>query len=81
MSAYVLDMMAQIRSCINNVPETFEQFIEIFLSSIPKNFRRVDLVADTYPDISIKSEERENRNSPSKIIIDSIKSKIPEDVN
>ena len=59
MSAYVLDMMAQIRSCINNVPETFEQFIEIFLSSIPKNFRRVDLVADTYPDVSIKSEERE----------------------
>ena len=59
MSAYVLDMMAQIRSCINNVPETFEQFTEIFLSSIPKNFRRVDLVADTYPDVSIKSEERE----------------------
>ena len=80
MSAYVLDMMAQIRSCINNVPETFEQFIEIFLSSIPKNFRRVDLVADTYRDISIKSEERENRNSSSKIIIGSIKSKIPKDV-
>ena len=38
MSAYVLDMMAQIRSCINNVPKTLEQFIEIFLSSIPKNF-------------------------------------------
>ena len=79
MSAHVLDMMAQIRSRMSNVPETFEQFIEIFLSSIPKNFRRVDLVEDTYPDI-IKSEERENRNSPSKIIIDSIKSKIPEDV-
>ena len=28
MSAYVLDMMAQIRSCINNVSETFEQFIQ-----------------------------------------------------
>ena len=48
MSAYVLDMMAQIRSWINNVPETFEQFTEIFLSSIPKNFRTVDLVADTF---------------------------------
>ena len=50
-SPYVVDMMAQIRSCINNVPETLEQFIEIFLSSIPKNFRRVDIVADTYRDI------------------------------
>ena len=38
MSAYVLDMVAQIRSCINHVPETFEQFIKTFLSSIPKNF-------------------------------------------
>ena len=47
----IIDMMAQIRSCINNVPETLEQFIEIFLSSIPKNFRRVDLMADTYRDI------------------------------
>ena len=28
MSAYVLDMMAQIRSCINNVSETFEKFIQ-----------------------------------------------------
>ena len=24
MSAYVLDIIAQIRSCINNVPQTFE---------------------------------------------------------
>ena len=54
-SAHVLDMMARIRSCINIVPETFEQFIEIFMISIPY-FRRVDLVADTYRDISIKSE-------------------------
>ena len=51
MSPYVVDMMAQIRSCISNVPETLEQFIEIFLSSIPKNFRSVDLVADAYRDI------------------------------
>ena len=51
MSPYVVDMMAQIRSCISNVPATLEQFIEIFLSSIPKNFRSVDLVADAYRDI------------------------------
>ena len=50
------------------------------MSSIPENFRRVDLVADTYRDISIKLEERENRNSPSRVIIGSIKSKGPKDV-
>ena len=75
---HVLDMMAQIRSCINIVPETFEQFIEIFMISIPY-FRRVDLVTDTYRDISIKSEWWEDRNSSSKIIA-SIKSKIPKNV-
>ena len=32
---HFLDMMAQIISCINIVPETFEQFIEIFMISIP----------------------------------------------
>ena len=68
-------MMAQIRSCINNVHETLEKFIEIILRSIPHNFRRIDQVADTYRDISIKSNQRGNRNSSSKIIISSIKSK------
>ena len=53
--AYVLDMMAQIRSCISIVPKT-EQFIKIFLSSTQKNFERVDLVAVTF-----KLEEREKR--------------------
>ena len=78
MSAYVLDMMAQIRSCINNVPETREQFIEMFLSSIPKNFWSADSVADTYCEINIKSEDWENWNL-SAIIIGSIESKIPKD--
>ena len=49
-------MMAQIRSCINNVHETLEKFTEIILRSIPNNFRRIDPVADTYRDISIKSK-------------------------
>ena len=61
MSAYLLDMMAQIRSCVSNVPQTFEQFTEIFMSSLPRNFRRVDLVTDTYREVSTESKERENR--------------------
>ena len=50
------------------------------MSSITKNFQRVDLVADIYCYNSIKSEKRGNRNSSSKIIIGSIKSQIPQDV-
>ena len=57
MSGYVLDMMAQIKSCINNVPETLERFIEIFLNPIPKNCRSFDLGTDTYRDINMKSED------------------------
>ena len=41
---------------------------EIFLSSIPKNFWVVDLVANTYRDVSIKLKERENKNSSSRIL-------------
>ena len=47
---------------------------------MPKNFQSVDLVVDTFHDVSIKSEELENRNSPSKIIIGSIKSKLPKNL-
>ena len=47
---------------------------------MPKNFQSVDLVVDTYHDVSVKSEELENRNSPSKIIIGSIKSKLPKNL-
>ena len=47
---------------------------------MPKNFQSVDLVVDTFHDVSIKSEELENRNSPSKIIIGSIKGKLPKNL-
>ena len=75
MSGYILDMMAQIKSSINNVPETLEQFVEIFLNPIPKNCRNFALVADTCRDINMKSEDWENWNL-SAIIIGSIEGKI-----
>ena len=48
----------------------FLKRLKNLLSSIPKNLRWVDLVVavHTYRDVSIKSEERENRNSSSKIL-------------
>lgn len=60
-SAFVIDMIAQLRVCVNTIPETFEDFILKFLQSIPKGYKRIDIVADTYRDNSIKGEERAKR--------------------
>ena len=80
-SAFVLDMIAQIRSCITNLPDTYEEFILKFLQTIPKRFCRVDIVADCYRDNSIKSSERMKRGGSSKIIIGSVMSRLPRDTN
>ena len=47
------------------------------LKMIPKNVKRVDIVADTYRDNSIKSGERLKGGCSSEVIIGSCKSKIP----
>ena len=75
-SVYAFEMMTQITSCINNVTDTFQQFIESFLSLVPKNYVRVHLITDKYRNISIKSKERENRVASSKILIGFTKGKI-----
>ena len=38
-----------------------------FLKTIPKKYNRVDIVADCYRDVSIKSAEREKRGNSSKV--------------
>jgi O-methyltransferase involved in polyketide biosynthesis len=73
-------MIAQIRVCVTNIPDTFEEFIMRFLRSIFKRCQRFDIVADTYIDNSIKGEERARRRTSSKIFIGSINSKMPTDM-
>ena len=46
---------------------------------LPKKFDRVDIVADTYREKSIKCGEITKRGSSSKVIIGSCKSKVPRD--
>ena len=48
---------------------------------LPYGYKRVDIVVDTYQDISFKSTERSKRGSARKIIIRSEKSKIPRNFN
>ena len=74
-------MIAQLRVCLVSVHETFEELSMKFLQSLPKGYARLDIVADTYRKASIKSSERRKRGSSAKILIGSIKSKVPRDMN
>ena len=45
--------------------------------SLPKGYKRVDLVADTYREISIKNGERHERGTSALFIINFPQSKLP----
>ena len=42
-------------------------------------YKRLNIVADTYQEFSIKNNERENRGKSSKVLVKSLRSKIPRD--
>ena len=58
---------------------TFEGLAQKFVKSIPSASIRVDIVADTYRETSIESIEGKNRGESSKVLIKSLKSKVPRD--
>ena len=74
-------MITQLRICLSNIPDTFEELIIRFISSVPKGYRRIDIVIDTYRRGSIESAEREKRGKSTKVILGSAKSKVLRDVN
>ena len=80
-TVYIVDMISQLRVCLSAIPDTFEQLKWRFLQSLPKGYHRVDIVAGTYRDKSIKSAERIKRGTSSKVLIGSVKSKVPRDIN
>ena len=75
-STFIIDMMASIRT-LTALPDTYEEFTWKFIKSLPNGYHRVDIVADTYQDESIKSVERQKRGSSERILIQSVKSKMP----
>ena len=75
-TAYIVDAMAYIRTMVN-LPDTYERLAWQFLSGIPKGFSRIDLVADSHFNNSIKDDERIKRGTSKKIIVRSMKSKLP----
>ena len=74
-------MIAQRRCCIASAPQTFEDLVTKFLQSLPKGYARYNIVADTYQESSIKSAERRKRGISAKVLIGSIKSRLPRDMN
>ena len=77
-STYIVDLMAALRSMVQ-IPENYEELIWKLLSSFPKGFQRVDTVADTYRNVSIKAGEREIRGRSDKVIIKSTIFQVPKD--
>ena len=82
-STLIIDMIAHYRVISTNLPETFEYWILRFLQTVHKDdgYKQIDIVADTYRELSIKSGERTKRGSASKLLIKSVDCKIPRDIN
>ena len=73
---FVVEFIAQIRVITKKIPETCEQLSRKVLQAIPKGYEGVDLVANAYSLVSIKTAERNERGSSSKVSIKSVRSKI-----
>ena len=70
-TAYIVDLMATIRT-MTEIPETFEGLAWQLIKLLPSCYKRVDIVADTYQENSIKSMERKDRGDASKILVKSV---------
>ena len=72
--AVVIPMMDLINT-FTAIPETYMQFCDNFVRSLPKNYDRIDIVADTYRDDSVKGLERLAQGEAEPILIASLSSK------
>ena len=79
-STLTIDMIAQFRMIVQDLPNDFEGLIVKCLNSIPKKYNKVDIVADCYKDVSIESAEREKRGNSSKVYVRNVKRKVPRDI-
>ena len=52
-TTFVIDLFAAVRT-MTTLPNTYEEFVWNFVSTLPKGFKRLDIVADTYRVNSIK---------------------------
>ena len=65
--AVVIDMMACLRT-MTQIPDTYEELTWKFLKLLPQAYEQIDIVANTYHEVSLKSAERSQREKASKVI-------------
>ena len=77
-SMYIVDLMALIRTA-SPIPETYSHLVRNLIERLPKIYKHIDIVADTYRENSLKNNERNLRGISDKVMISSSSSKIPRD--
>ena len=79
-STLINDLIAAIR-VMTKIPEilTYRQPVWKLLGMLPKGYRCIDLVADTYQEVSIKNCKRLDRATSVRLMINSPGCKVPSD--
>ena len=75
-STYLVILMALIRSN-PGICDTYHELAFKLISALPNGYDRIDIVADTYREKSLKDPERARRGVAGKVIVQSSLSKIP----
>ena len=79
-SAYIVDLMALVRTQ-RITPLTYEDLALQVIGVIPKGYKKVDIVADTYRSKSIKDPEHFKRGCTDRVIVNSVVSRLPRNFN
>ena len=74
-AAFLVDLMALIPT-VSPVPVTYAELGKT-VNQLPKGYQRVNIIADTYRENSLKNNERDSRGVFNKVIICSALSRIP----
>ena len=74
-AAYLVDLMALIR-VLPGVCGTYEELAQKGFNALPVGYQRIDIVADTYRENSLKNSERTKRGCSKRVLIHSSKSKV-----
>eukprot|EP00794_Sanderia_malayensis_P002369 gene2369-2730_t len=77
---YFVDLMALIRT-LSGVGSTYEELAFKIFELLPTKYDRIDIVADSYIQNSIKSVERQRRGNSKEVLVKQYKSKLPRNFN
>ena len=75
----LVDLIALISTMVYDLPATYEEFAQMLIQRIPKNYKRVDILTDDYKnkENSLKLNEQALRGQSERIQIASLQSRIP----